>query len=380
MDRKEPIRVLQVFGCMNRGGAETMIMNLYRHVDKSKIQFDFIVHTDEEGAYDKEIKQLGGNIYRVPRYTVRNHVAYVKAWQSFFKLHTEYKIMHSHIRSTASIYLPIAKRNKLVTIVHSHSTSSGSGIASILKNIYQYPLRYQADYYFACSKIAGIWLFGKKVTDQDNFIVLKNAIETEKFMYNEEFRRKIRSELKIEDKFVVGHVGRFNFPKNHPFIIDIFKEVVERHPESVLLLVGEGEERQKIEDKVAKQNLQNKVIFAGVREDIPQLLNAMDVFLFPSLFEGLPVSLIEAQANDLQIFASDQITDEVAISSNLNFISLEKTADEWASNLVDCMGKTVRIDKNETIKKAGYDILESSKYLQDYYIAIYNDYKVKNNL
>lgn len=380
MDRKKPIRVLQVFGSMNRGGAETMIMNLYRHVDKSKIQFDFIVHTDEEGAYDKEIKQLGGNIYRVPRYTVRNHVAYVKAWQSFFKLHTEYKIMHSHIRSTASIYLPIAKRNKLVTIIHSHSTSSGNGIASILKNIYQYPLRYQADYYFACSKIAGIWLFGKKVTNQDNFIVLKNAIETERFMYNEEFRRKIRSELKIEDKFVVGHVGRFNFPKNHPFIIDIFKEVVERHPESVLLLVGEGEERQKIEDKVAKQNLQNKVIFAGVREDIPQLLNAMDVFLFPSLFEGLPVSLIEAQANDLQIFASDQITDEVAISSNLNFISLEKTADEWAVDLLDCIGKTARMDKNETIKKAGYDILESSKYLQDYYIAIYNDYKVKNNL
>jgi len=178
----QPIRVLQVFAQMNRHGSESMIMSMYRNIDRSKVQFDFIVHTTDKCDYDEEIESLGGRIYSIPRYTGTNHFLYKKAWHNFLKQHSDYKIIHGHIRSTASIYLKIAKKYGLITIAHSHNTSSGAGFSAIVKNIYQYPIRYIVDYLFACSKSAGTWLFGERACRKDNFFILNNAIDTKKFI------------------------------------------------------------------------------------------------------------------------------------------------------------------------------------------------------
>lgn len=300
---KRPIRILHVLGRLDRGGAETMVMNLYRNIDRTRVQFDFIIHTNDECDYDEEILSLGGIIYHIPQFNGKNFLQFKKAWHSFFKTHPEYKIIHGHVRSTASIYLWIAKKYGLITIAHSHNTSSGVGFSAFIKNTLQYPLRYIADYLFACSKSAGQWLFGKKVLKKNNFIILKNAIDSQKYIYDPNIRIKVRKELQIADKFVIGHIGRFNIQKNHDLLINIFNTVHNRNKNSILLIVGDGELRSSIQKKVENLGLMDSVIFLGVRSDIPELIQAMDFFLFPSLFEGLGIVAIEAQVSWASLFS-----------------------------------------------------------------------------
>jgi len=367
--------VLHVFALMNRGGAETMIMNLYRNIDRSKIQFDFMVHTEEECAFDDEINKFGGKIFSVPAYEGRNHISYKKSWEDFFKNHPEYKIIHGHVRSTASIYLKIAKKYGLTTIAHSHSTSSGTGFLAIAKNILQYPIRYTADYLFACSESAGVWLFGKRACKKDNFFILNNAIDTKKFIFNSTVREEIRKEFQIKDKFVIGHVGRLHAQKNHMFLIDIFKEVHDRNKNAILMLVGDGELRHSIEKKIKKLGLSDSVIFTGVRLDIPELLQAMDMFLFPSLHEGLPVTLVEAQASGLKILASDTITKEIAFTDLVNFYSLRSSPKKWAVKALNSLNRNTRQNYLTEIKNANYDIEENAKWLENFYLTLYSNSK-----
>ncbi|MGY6766144.1 glycosyltransferase family 1 protein [Faecalibacterium prausnitzii] len=368
----EPIRVLHVFFKMDRGGAETMIMNLYRHIDRSKLQFDFIVHSKEKGAYDNEIEKFGGKIYYIPKYKGINHFEYKRLWNRFLGEHSEYKIIHGHLNSTASIYLKIAKKFGLVTIAHSHNTSAGSGIYGVLKNILQDPIKYVADYLFACSKEAGNWLFGKGVYKKNNFYLLKNAIDTEQFVFNKSIRMEKRKQLKIEDKFVVGHIGRFHAQKNHVFLIDIFKEVYARKSNAVLLLVGDGDLRSKIEDKINKLGLSNRVIFTGVRKDIPDLLQAMDVFLFPSLYEGLGVVTIEAQASGLPCIVSDAVPNEAFITELIQPISLDKSPEHWAKEILRYSEGYMRKNTSSEIKENGYDVKDTAKWLESFYLMKIN--------
>ncbi|WP_026679376.1 glycosyltransferase family 1 protein [Fictibacillus gelatini] len=365
---EKPIRILHVFGRLDRGGAETMIMNLYRNIDRSKIQFDFIIHTNEKCDYNDEIFSLGGKVYSIPRYTGKNHFIYKKVWKNFFKKHPEYKIIHGHMRSTAAIYLKIAKKNGLITIAHSHSTSSGTGLLSIIKNTLQYPIRYIANYRFSCSEAAGIWLFGKKGCRSENFYILNNAIDTKKFIFNETIRIKKRKEFQIEGKFVIGHIGRFHAAKNHEFLVEIFKMIHDKNKNTVLMLVGDGSNRQVIEKKVQDLGLIDSVIFAGVRSDIPELLQAMDVFVFPSLFEGLPVSVIEAQAAGLPCIISKQITPEVKVSDLVTSISLREPPEHWAKIVLSHSEGYDRGNIYSEIVKAGYDIKHTSKWLQKFYL------------
>ena len=366
----EPIRVLQVFAEMNRGGAETMIMNLYRHIDRAKIQFDFIVHTQEKCAFDDEIEQLGGRIYKVPKYVGTNHFAYKNAWKNFFMSHSDYKIIHGHVRSTASVYLKIARKYNLTAIAHSHSISSGSGIKAVIKNLLQYPIRHISDYFIACSESAGRWLFGDKIVASNKFKILNNAIEIEHFTFNNQVRDTIRKEFSIEDKYVIGHVGRFHPTKNHEFLIDIFKSVQSKVNNSVLLLIGDGALKESIRMKVRKEKLENSVIFAGVRSDVPDIFQGMDIFVMPSLFEGLPVTLIEAQASGINCVISDAITREVKITDRVDFVSLQKSAEEWAEIILKYIGKNERTNTSNQIIKAGYDIKSNAKWLEGYYKSI----------
>lgn len=363
----EPIRVLQVFGRMNRGGAESMIMNLYREIDREKVQFDFVVHTDKKCAFDDEIQSLGGKIFSVPRYNGKNHFQYVNAWKNFFREHPEYKIIHGHIYSVASIYLKVAKKFGFVTIAHSHSASDVGGLAAFVKKIIQIPLKNTADYLFACSDKAGEWLYGKTCTRQKNYYLLKNAIDTDLYRHNSELREKMRKELGVENNFVLGHVGRFNTPKNHKFLLDIFSEVYKKDRNCRLLLVGDGNLRPELEEKMEALGIRDAVIMTGVRTDVNNLLQAMDCFVFPSLYEGLPVTVIEAQAAGLSCFISDRITDEVCITELVKRIPINQGTKCWEEALASASEETIRKNVTDKIINAGYDIKSTSKWLMDFY-------------
>lgn len=362
----DPIRILHVIGIMNRGGAETMIMNYYRHIDRNKVQFDFVENTDKVAVFDDEIKALGGRIYRCPHYNGKNHFVYVNWWKTFFKNHVdEYPIVHGHLGSTAAIYLSVTKKYGAYTIAHSHSAGGGS----IMYRAFAYPTRYVADHFFACSRDAGISRYGKKAgSDVARCQVVNNAIDTRMFAFNSEKAQYIRNTLHIEsDSLVVGHVGRFSPPKNHSYLIDIFAEVHKREPNSVLLLVGDGDGRKNIEKKVRSLGLEDSVIFTGVRSDVSDLLQAMDVFVFPSLYEGLGIVNIEAQAAGLPCFISDKVPKECIITDLVKSIPLGAPPKTWADEILSAKN-VQRKNTGELIIKAGYDIEENAKRLQDYYM------------
>jgi glycosyltransferase involved in cell wall biosynthesis len=368
-----PIRILQVLAGMNRGGAETFIMNVYRNIDRNKVQFDFILFRKEECDYNEEIRNLGGRIFWIPRYNGKNHFTYKKAWNTFFREHPEYKIIHGHVRSTAAIYLKIANQHGLTSIAHSHSTSSRGNITEqLFKNTIQYPIRNTADYLFSCSEKAGSWLYGSKATMKDNYKLIKNAIEAEKYRFNKISRDEKRKQLNIQNKFVVGHVGTFTSPKNHTFLLDIFKEVHNNNENAILLLVGDGELRSSIEKKIQDLHLSDSVILTGVRSDIPELLQAMDIFVFPSLFEGLPVTIIEAQASGLSCIVADTITKEVQISNFIKFISLAETTNYWSDEIQNTVFKVIREDQYKLVKENGYDINSVAALLKDFYLSNWN--------
>ena len=360
------IRVLQVFGRMDRGGAEAMIMELYRHIDRTKIQFDFAVHTTEKCAYDDEIRSLGGRIYSVPRFTYTSVFQYKKAWKSLLNEHPEWKIVHSHVRSTASVYLPIAKKHGKYTIIHSHSTSSGKGVSGIVKNLLQKKII--ADYYIACSDEAGRWLFGEKIVNSKNYTVLHNAIDTSKFGYEAEIRNSVRAELSCQEEIIIGHIGSFYDVKNHAFLVEVFRIINTVIPNSKLLLVGDGYLKKDIEKLVVNKGLFDKVIFAGIRSDVNRLLQAMDVFVFPSKYEGLPVTLVEAQCSGIQIVMSDRIPTESVLTHGLvTVMSLEQSPQKWAECIISKLN-IKRISRENEIIKAGYDIQNTSEWLQEFYL------------
>lgn len=277
------IRVLHVIGSLNIGGSQTMIMNIYRNIDRNKIQFDFIVDHENELYFADEIKRLGGKIYFMPKFKGINLVQIVHYWNKFFRQHPEYKIMHSHVRSYATIFFYIAKKYDVYRIIHSHSTSNGKGIKALIKKILQFPLRYQADYFFACSKEAGKWLYGDKIIKTDKFKELNNCIDIERYSPNKEIRNIYREKLNIQDKTVIGHIGRFHKAKNHDKLLAVFAEYKLINDNAILLLIGDGEERKNIECKILGLGIKEDVILLGNRNDIPELLQTMDLFVFPSI-------------------------------------------------------------------------------------------------
>lgn len=365
------IRILHVLGGLDRGGAETMVMNLYRVIDRSQVQFDFIVHNEKKQAYTDEILSLGGKIFHFPAFKGVNYFKMKRLWKSFFKKHPEYKILHSHVRSYASLYLPIAKKAGLKTIIHSHSTSNGKGIASVVKRFMQYPLRWQADYFFGCSKEAGAWLFGDKVVNNSKYHILQNAIDTEQFKFNPEIRKEYRKKLGLGDKKTFIHVGRFHPAKNHAFLLNLFAEIHKKDGDTILLLAGDGELRPAIEKQMADLSIQKSVILLGSRSDVPNLLQAADCFLFPSVWEGLPVTVVEAQAAGIPCFISDRVTKEVGISDLVKYLPIDQGTQPW----INALEKTCLFEKKDVSKQismVGFDILSTANFLTTFYQGIIN--------
>lgn len=364
------IRVLQVLGCLDRGGAENMIMSIYRNIDKEKIQFDFVLHLKKHSDFDDEVRSLGGRIYYAPRYNGRNHFEYKKWWARFFYTHPEYKLVHSHIRSTASIITEVAKKYDVKTVVHSHSTmTAGSGLSTIVKNIMQSNITRYADECLACSDAAGKWLFKKH-----SYKVLPNAIDAKLFVYNEENRKKIREKHNLSESFVVGHVGRFHKIKNQTFLMEIFKEILKTKPDAKLLLVGEkigseGMDKSELLSYAKNLGIESKVIFVGNVPNVNEYLSAFDIFVFPSLYEGLPVTLIEAQASGLHCFISDSVSQDSKITDDAEFISLQESPAKWAERIVS-FDYSQRRNCYSQIYDAGYDIEAGTKKLEEIYYSL----------
>lgn len=354
---------------MNRGGAETLIMNLYRNIDRSKVQFDFL--TCKEGVFDNEIVKMGGKVHRIPYISDVGHFKYVKELNNFFITNYQYKIVHSHMDKMTGLVLREAKKAGIpIRISHSHNTSSEGGIASKVYKWYagNFILRNTTNF-FACSNYAAKWLFKKK---SHSTKILKNGIECDKFVFSQRVREEVRRELKLDtNTFVLGHVGRFAHQKNHGFLIETFAEFHKINQDSVLILVGDGPLRLDIKKQVENLNLQDKVKFVGIRSDIQRLLQSFDVFVFPSLHEGLPVSLIEAQGSGLPCIISDNISQEVDIGSNLiEFIALSDKG-LWIEKIKGISAKHVgRKNITSTLAKQGYDIRETAANIEHFYLSI----------
>jgi glycosyltransferase involved in cell wall biosynthesis len=367
MEKAYPIRVLHVVTIMNRAGIETMLMNLYRSMDRRLIQFDFLVHREEKGDYDDEIIQMGGRIYIVPSISPFHHKKYLKRLDSFFSS-TDYRIVHSHL-NTFSMYVLRSAKNIGIScrIAHSHIDRIPIDYKYPFKLFCKKKLRFYLTERFACGEGAGNWLF-----DTEKFRVVNNAIDTKRFLFTYQDKNIFKQKFNVKDQFVIGHIGRFSKQKNHHFIVDIFIEILKIRPQSMLLLIGDGALQKSIRKRVYRLNLSEKILFLGVRTDIPELLSVMDCFIFPSLFEGLGVVAIEAQCSGLHTFVSDAIPKEAFITEHIHKITLKESALQWANFIIK--NSTIPINQEQSIRKIvenGYDVSETAQWLQKFYLERY---------
>lgn len=360
----EAIRVLHVFGATNLGGAESRVMDLYRSVDRTRVQFDFVVHTAKECYFDKEIMEMGGRIFHVPPFRVYNIVSYARAFKKLFKNHPEIKAVHGHMTSTASVYLPIAKKAGIrTTIAHARSAGVDKGIKGTITRILRKNLYKRADVLLACSALAGEAVFGKKAMLSGDVKVIPNAINAVNFVFDENKRREMRSELGVSDKFVIGHVGSFRYAKNHEYLLKIFSHMDDN---TVLLLLGAGELMVQVKDLAEELSISERVYFLGNHENVEDYYQAMDFFVFPSRFEGLPGSVVEAQASGLRCVISDAIAGETIFSDLVQTMSIQDKPENWAGYI-----KENAIYNRENYYKVtvdnGFDVAVQSSRLTEFY-------------
>lgn len=363
-------RVLHVFAKLTRGGIETFVMNVYRGIDKQSVQFDFAV-SYEGGEYEDEVRKLGGRIFYIaPR---RNGIrAYMHHWNEFFRIHAhEYIAIHQHAPTLTSLEpLYYAKKYGVKKrIIHAHSSSvSGSKYHYITHWLGKVFVKQLATHFVSCSDKAGHWLYDYTGIDKNQIMLLKNGIDLTPFVYDEDVRRAVRTDLHLSNQIVLGHVGRFVPVKNHTFLIDLVSAYRSRNPDVVLLLVGDGDGQLQIEQKVKELGLTSCVKFLGSRPDVARLLQAMDVFVLPSLFEGLPVSLVEAQASGLLTFVSDTVSKDAQITSLIHFCPLSAGVDWWAKKIDGLVKEHTRKNMSQDLCVAGYDVQTVIEKLKEIYL------------
>lgn len=334
--KSEPIVVAQIMGKWVGGGVESVIMNYYRHIDRNKIQFDFICDEDSTNIPYDEIENLGGHVILCPPY--QKLAKYLKFLKQLFR-EKKYRIVHSNINTLSVFPLYAAKKAGVpVRIAHSHSTSNPrEWKKNMMKNALRpFSKKYATDY-FACSELAGRYLFGDKTFDKGEVKIIRNAIDAEKFKFDPEARKRLRKEIGIaDDDFIIGHIGRFVEQKNHRFLIDVFAEVKKKKKNAKLVLTGQGSLLEEIEQKVKDLGLEKDVFFLGQRSDTDKLYSVFDVFCLPSLYEGLPVVGVEAQANGVPCIFSDRITEEAAVKKNVALVDINDYGEDMAESILKC--------------------------------------------
>lgn len=370
----QPIRILHIVGRMDRGGIETMLMNLYRSIDRTKVQFDFLAHYGKEADYNEEIRSLGGRIYEMPALKDGENVcywrffSYIRALHEFFREHREYQIIHGHMTNTASIYMPIARKYGVkCTIAHSHNTHGKAGLPGLVTDLLQRPIRRFATEWFACSEAAAHWFYPEDAVRSGKVRIIPNVIDASAFRYKEATRLEMRRELGLEGKLVIGNVALFRPEKNQAFLLPVLNEALKSCPNAVLLFVGCGSCEEDVKAQVKAMGLSERVRFLGSRPDVSRLMQAMDVFALPSLWEGLPLVGIEAQAAGLPCVVADTVTTELNICGKVHFLPLERSAGEWAKALIDAAGAP-RTDEYEAICNAGFDRTATANWLQEFYL------------
>lgn len=377
----KPIRILHIVGLMNMGGIENFLMNVYRNIDRNKIQFDFLVTREEKGTFDEEIMNLGGKIYNIPKMETVGYNKYSKILYEFFKSHSEYKIVHCHRDSLCAIYLKQAQKAGInVRIAHSHTTSIieeknlKGYIKLIIKKVSKIFIKNYATDFFACSKEAGLWLFGSKIANE-KLVIIRNGIDLRKYKYDKHIDSDIRSELGItENTFLIGHIGRFDLPKNHKFIVETIRELNKKIDDYKVCLVGDGILKNDISKIVKNYGLDDKFLFLEARNDVNKLMMAFDLFLFPSLFEGLGIVLIEAQATGLKCLISDTIPKEAdmnlglikSLSLNKMKTWIELIVKEYQSKIINYKSHN-RIIKERNDKLNHYDVHIIKNILESIY-------------
>ena len=365
----EPIRVLHILQRMEAGGTQALLMNIYRKIDRTKVQFDFLVVYKEKQFYDDEIEKMGGHVYKLSFREDLNLPKFQKDLAVFFTQHHEYKIVHCHAYTIGYFCLKAAKKAGIpVRIAHSHSNAAVHDVKLPLKLIMQKLFtRYSTDL-FACSEEAGKFAFkGKK------FGIVQNAIDSQKFIADANIREEIRKALRVENKFVVGHVGRMQPEKNHDFLIDVFAELKKSKPDAELILVGTGPLEDKVKSKVVEKGLSDCVHFLGNRKDMNRIYQAMDVFVFPSLFEGLGIVAIEAQAAGVPIVCSEGLPPETDITPIYRKLLLSDGEEKWANAALE-MAQNLKAHTNmqQYVIDAGFDMDATAKYMESYYLRKYN--------
>lgn len=363
---EKPIRVLQILGIVANGGVEAVIMNYYRNMNKNKIQFDFVVHNDADENYIKEVLTMGAKVYKVTPYN-QNVFKFMYEIYHIIKSN-QYQIVHSNMNALSGFaLLPAYLAGAKVRILHNHTTDSREEkLRSLIKRLLRPFARLFANQYWACSKLAAEWMYGKNAVINGRVTIINNAINLEKFKFNKEKRERLRKELGLENCFVIGHVGRFMKQKNHEFLIDIFNEVLKQKKNARLLLIGDGKLKLQIEEKVKKLGIKSAVMFLGVRNDVADLYNIMDIFVFPSFYEGLGMVVIEAQVNGLSVVTSDAVPKEAKVTKNIRFLNLRQPKIEWCNAILKAERK--EIVNNEDILLKNFDIKSESRKLENLYL------------
>ena len=362
------IRVLQSVSNMDRAGIETMLMNFYRNVDHEQVQFDFLANKPKPGDYDEEIKSMGGRIFVSPGFmSYRKYMSYMT---ELFKKHPEYRMIHAHNGSLMLYVLRAAQKNSIpVRIAHAHATAIPFDFKNGIKMCMKPLIKYIATDYWGCSNAAGEFYFTKKRWDKSNQLI-HNAIDVDKFTFNEAARRRIREQYSLGDKFVVGHVGRLTWQKNQKKLMEIFAALHKMEPNSQLVMVGTGELEEKLRKQVAELGITDAVTFTGMQTNVDEWYSVFDTFVLSSWYEGLPVVGVEAQAADLPCVFTDTITSEVKVTDQVSFMGLEDDAEAWAKEILR-LRKPGRGSRFNDLKNAGYDIKTEAKRMQDLYLGLY---------
>lgn len=380
----EPIRVLHVLGSVGLGGAESRIMDLFRVIDRNRVQFDFLIHMNAEQYrkaleagddptkppyrepeyYDEEILALGGRIYALPRFRIVNLPEYRKAIEDFFEKHHEYSVVQGHMTSTAALYLPIARKHGCgYTVAHARSAGVDQGAKGWATKLLRRDLWQKADQLFTCSDLARVAVFGDHPA-----CFIPNAIRVELYRMDPQVRNEVRAGYGIrEDEIVIGHAGRFHYAKNHEFLLKVFARVHRMNSRTVLLMMGDGPERKAIEELADRLEISDFCIFAGNRNEPWREYMGMDFFLFPSRYEGLPGTLVEAQASGLPCLISDRIADEAVFSPNVYVKNLEEDVKDWADCVLEHLDDA-RIEGCEAAASAGFDVRSQAGDMERFYM------------
>lgn len=350
-----------------------MLMNYYRHIDRSKVQFDFLCNSYSKGAYDDEVLALGGRIFRSPGFNPLKYFEYKRFMRRLFAEHPEYKVVEAHNGPLGRFALKSAKDCGVpVRIYHAHGADLPFDYKWPIKYYCMKTLKYSMTHQFTCGIKAGEFYFGKDIMDNGDYSFIPNAIDVERFIFNESTRNKMRKKYGLDGKCVVGLVGNFVLAKNHTFLIEIFEELKQVNAEAFLVLVGSGILMDNIKRLVKKKGICKSVMFAGAVSNVNEWYQAFDLFLMPSLWEGLPVVGVEAQAADLPCVFSTNVTQEIQLDATTEFIDLNVSAGMWAERINEILkNRGEREDNTKLITDSHYNISVEAKCLENKYIELY---------